>query len=71
MKVMQMMKQRAKAEVTPIPTIYEEELIKQRNFLCQACSGRTEVLEVERLPLLSLKLNRKLASRCVSYQKRF
>jgi hypothetical protein len=30
MKVMQMMKQRAKAEVTPIPTIYEEELIKLR-----------------------------------------
>jgi cytochrome oxidase assembly protein ShyY1 len=28
MKVMQTMKQRAKAEVTPIPTIYEEELIR-------------------------------------------
>jgi hypothetical protein len=30
MKVMQTMKQRAKAEVTSIPTIYEEELIKLR-----------------------------------------
>jgi hypothetical protein len=28
MEVMQTMKQQAKAEVTPIPTIYEEELIK-------------------------------------------
>jgi hypothetical protein len=28
MKVMQTMKQRAKAEVTPILTIYEEELIR-------------------------------------------
>jgi hypothetical protein len=30
MKAMQTIKQRAKAEVTPIPTIYEEELIKLR-----------------------------------------
>ena len=30
MKVMQTMKQRAKAEVTSIPTIYQEELVKLR-----------------------------------------
>jgi hypothetical protein len=34
MKVMQTMKQRAKAEVTPIPTIYEEELTKLRTPEC-------------------------------------
>jgi hypothetical protein len=33
MKMMQTMKQRAKSEVTPIPTIYEEELKREEKII--------------------------------------
>jgi hypothetical protein len=46
MKVMQTMEQRAKAEVTPIPTIYEEELIRHTTKRTTTSPGLYDQVDV-------------------------